>query len=137
MYGSEPRWSGSSGGGHTVQARQVPGVPAADERIEKVHAGGAFSCVTTNEDTLRCWGANDYGQLGRGGEASASEDPGPATTGFDTIHQVAVGFDHACALDRSRTLRCWGRNDRQQLGLGGDVGEYLADPELGVVNFED
>ncbi len=124
-------------GDHAILARQVPNVPAVDERIRQLHAGGGFSCVTTDEDNLRCWGANDHGQLGLGGDVSSTEEPGPAVTGFESVYQVAVGFDHACALDRNRILRCWGRNDRRQLGLGNDVGDHLTDPEQGVVNFED
>ena len=90
--------------------------------LGELHAGGDFSCLSTDDDTLRCWGANDHNPW----YLSATEEPGPAVTGLESVYQATVGFDHACALD---PLRCWGRNDRRQLGLSHDVGDHLTDPE--------
>lgn len=50
------------------------------------------------------------------------DDETPANAGdIDVggpVKQIAVGFDHTCALLRSGALRCWGRNSGGQLGLG-------------------
>jgi alpha-tubulin suppressor-like RCC1 family protein len=74
------------------------------------------SCAVTG-GSVRCWGAGLFGRLGQGtaDHASAPVDvvglPGAAT-------QVAIGYDHACALLGSGDIWCWGRGDRGQLGDG-------------------
>ena len=52
---------------------------------------------------------------GRGG--------GQALTG---ITSVATGTYHSCALLTNRQVRCWGRNNRGQLGTGGSTGNPQA-----------
>jgi alpha-tubulin suppressor-like RCC1 family protein len=57
------------------------------------------------------------GQLGTGnvGGVSASAVP---VVGLSKVNEIAVGFDHACALDQGGTVWCWGGNSNGQLGDG-------------------
>lgn len=41
------------------------------------------------------------------------------------MRDLAVGFDHTCALGADRTLRCWGSNVQGQLGLGDTASREL------------
>lgn len=64
-------------------------------------------------DVVRCWGANDEGQLGRGTIATT---PTPtAVGGLAGATQLTVGGAHACAL-AGATLSCWGANDHGEIG---------------------
>ena len=62
---------------------------------------------------------NTRGQLG-----NAPAIPGPGVqsnvpaqvSGITNATQIAVGFDHACALLEDRTVRCWGDNTYGQYG---------------------
>ncbi len=67
-----------------------------------------------------CWGANEFGQLGRGTYGSA-EGPGPASLREEALALTAAG-DHTCALTRSGRVFCWGVNRAGEMGDGG--GEY-------------
>ena len=67
---------------------------------------------------VKCWGANDYGQLGTG---TASATPtatavSVALPGGFTASKIAVGDVTSCALSPGGAVKCWGRNDYGQLG---------------------
>ncbi|MBI4702313.1 MAG: RCC1 repeat-containing protein, partial [Deltaproteobacteria bacterium] len=66
--------------------------------------------------TVRCWGAGERGQLGRG---STEDAPVPVVVeGLGAVRDLLAGDDFACALEQSGIVRCWGANDRGQLGAG-------------------
>jgi alpha-tubulin suppressor-like RCC1 family protein len=89
----------------------VPGLTGVD----KVFVGANHSCAVIG-DRVRCWGANNFDQLGSPQVASgpAAEVVGVTGAGGGLM----VGDRHTCALDDSaRVVRCWGANDRGQLGV--------------------
>jgi alpha-tubulin suppressor-like RCC1 family protein len=90
-----------------------------------------------DDQTLRCWGLNDFGQLGqenttnRGLGATDMGDDLPAVNlGLNVVPvDFAVGKNHVCAITTTGQLKCWGKNDIGQLGVedgmphGTDVGQ--------------
>ena len=109
-------------GDGTTQVRTSPGDPVDldGEVAIAIGAGDAFTCALMEGGAIRCWGINEYGQLGDGTSAgrpqpgAAVELPGPATRLF-------VGNEHACALLDDGAVSCWGRNSSGQLGDGSHV----------------
>ncbi|KAG2489240.1 hypothetical protein HYH03_012261 [Edaphochlamys debaryana] len=98
--------------------------------------GSGFACAilarTGTGATLgvKCWGRNDYGQLGTGDRVTrgtAAADMGPALplmTFEGGLYPVAItaGGTHACVmLFPGPRVRCWGRNNAGQLGYGDTV----------------
>lgn len=80
-----------------------------------VSAGSAFSCALLSDQTVKCWGINDYGELGNG------QSNGPNTCGFNKCSftpstvvglvgasAIAAGNNFACALTTSQNVICWG-----------------------------
>jgi cysteine-rich repeat protein len=90
-------------------------------KVIKLVAGRAHSCALLSEGNVRCWGANDKGQLGLGNvEDRGANKPyqnGLVALGGAAI-AIAAGADHTCALMSDHTMQCWGANDHGQLGLG-------------------
>lgn len=92
---------------------------------------------------LRCWGGGAYGQLGLAGIANVGDNELPLDVpavmiGGEPIN-LAVGGSHGCAILATGALRCWGRNDTGQLGLGnpanvGDNEHPLAVPEVSAIS---
>jgi len=92
-----------------------------------VAVGGQHICVNLSDYTLRCLTYNDKAQLGiedtnynyAGIEYSAPVDLGKNDTGNASYAVlVTAGEQFSCALTELDDLRCWGRNDQGQLGLG-------------------
>ena len=74
-------------------------------------------CALLNDGTVACWGANGYGQLGRGPDAGTLDSPTAMhVTGLSDIAHL----NHTCAIDKSGGAWCWGRGPflQNDAGLG-------------------
>jgi len=107
------------------------------------------TCARTNKGRLKCWGQNNYGQLGyndtkqRGDGADEMGDKLPfVNLGMGlTVKQVDVGGYHSCAILNDDTVKCWGYAYQGQLGYGNrsaqgngsdEVGDKLLAVDLGT-----
>ncbi|MEZ4819027.1 MAG: hypothetical protein R3A45_03690 [Bdellovibrionota bacterium] len=116
----------------------------------QIIAGDYHTCALLNTGEAKCWGNNEYGLLGYGNK---TEDPGDAPNEMGdnlatidlgnglTVIQMTSGRYHNCALLSNGEAKCWGFNDRGQLGLGdtqdrgddvNEMGDNLATIELGT-----
>jgi len=91
-----------------------------------VTGGGYHTCALLQNGTVRCWGQNDYGQLGNGTVSPALVPSVTNSTpvevfGITTATAVSAGGWHACGLLQNGTVRCWGQNDYGQLGDGSPI----------------
>jgi cysteine-rich repeat protein len=80
--------------------------------------GGNHTCARVGSGSVRCWGEASSGQLGYGNTTSI---PIPLTVDLELggiVTLLRSGIDHNCALLDDNDVRCWGRNDRGQLGYG-------------------
>ena len=92
-----------------------------------VTAGGLHSCaLEATSHAAYCWGANQYGQLGRGSvDTLAARDvrgsnPLPAVVaGAQPYNAISAGLDHTCAVSASGDVWCWGRTGRGATGRMG------------------
>jgi alpha-tubulin suppressor-like RCC1 family protein len=105
-----------------------------------VSAGDMHSCSLLDNDTIKCWGANDYGELGlgntdvRGTSLAQMGDNLPAVDLGPGAAPVAItsGDEHVCALLADGAVKCWGHNDYGQLGIGTDLDVGDAAGEMGA-----
>ena len=89
-----------------------------------VSSGYYFSCALTATGTVKCWGGNEYGQLGNGTRVNAST---PVTvTGISDATAIAVSSRQSCAIVANGRVACWGSGLADN-GLGSLV---RATPEL-------
>lgn len=75
------------------------------------------TCALITDGTVRCWGNNEYKQLGAGIAATSSLTP-VAVTGLTGMTSIAVGEAHSCALGVDGYMRCWGANHSGQADGG-------------------
>ena len=103
-YGSSDSW--------TVFTQENP-VAAASQ----VSLGSNHACALTLAGGLKCWGDNTFGQIGAG-VFSARLTP-ISVKGLESgVLQVSAGTNHTCAVTRSGGVKCWGYNNKGQLGDG-------------------
>ncbi|MCB1017084.1 MAG: carboxypeptidase regulatory-like domain-containing protein [Acidimicrobiales bacterium] len=111
-------------------------------------AGRDHTCALLDDGSVKCWGENEFGQLGlgdtadRGDQAGEMGDALPAValgTGRTAL-AVSAGSHHTCALLDTLAVKCWGANGGGQLGLGdtarrgdgpGEMGDALPAVDLG------
>ncbi len=107
-----------------------------EHQVSSIATGTAHTCVRTvdTSGSLKCWGRNDYGQLGANSTNHLGDqinEMGSGLTTLDSTHfghaisKSYAGKYHTCILDTNTDLHCWGRNDQGQLGLGhnNDIGD--------------
>jgi alpha-tubulin suppressor-like RCC1 family protein len=122
--------------------------------VPAVESGTNHTVALRPDGTVWTWGRNNYGQLGNNTshETDITHTPvevmtaNPAYDGIDDtiepyiplegIRQIAVGPNHALALDAEGNVWGWGYNANGQLGLGDIVNRYVAVQVTGD-EFED
>ncbi len=80
--------------------------------------GDDHTCVLVEEGRVSCLGDGDSGQLGDGANFEDRRKP-HLVVGIENAIAVSAGEDHTCAVLATGTVRCWGDNDKGQLGNGG------------------
>ncbi|MFO0601561.1 MAG: hypothetical protein U0324_00235 [Polyangiales bacterium] len=108
--------AGQLGDGTTISADRPP-TAGLLMGVQAIGLGERHTCVGVPGGRLWCWGANDRGQLGTGTMSDAREPvmiTSPMSGG-----EISAGVGHTCVLDYSDiSAKCWGLNDRGQLGDG-------------------
>ena len=103
------------------------GYVAVGGNVVKVAVGGEHTCVALENNSIKCWGRNNYGQAFTG-SAQIGDGESPSTiSGLslgEGIEQLALGSGFSCVLTESGRVKCWGYNAYGQLGQGhtGNVG---------------
>ena len=96
----------------------------------QIAAGGEVTCARMSDATVRCWGKNEFGQVGEG--AKDVQTTPRAVPNLAGVTQVAVGDAFACALMDDATVRCWGSNYYGALGLGDEAARTTPTPVPGL-----
>lgn len=108
---------GELGDGTTTDRTASVKVQGLPNSIQFVASGGTHNCALVHNGGAWCWGSNNKGQLGDGTTTNRST---PVTVkGLPlNLAQIAAADDHTCALLVNGTVKCWGLNNKGQLGDG-------------------
>jgi len=129
---SSPGDAGGDSGGFDADAGVPQGIQLA--------AGANHTCARLDDGSVKCWGANDFGQLGLGDTQRRGGGPGEMGTNLPavdlgpgrTAFQLASGSNHTCARLDNGAVRCWGLNIAGQLGLGDSLSRGDGPGEMGT-----
>jgi alpha-tubulin suppressor-like RCC1 family protein len=105
---------------------------AVIERAVSISGGAAHTCVVTDEGAGRCWGANDFGQIGDGTHNHALT-PSAVVGLSGGVSLIAAGHYHTCAYTATG-VDCWGKNTDGQLGDGSSSDSTVPVPVAGLDN---
>jgi len=131
----------------TVGNTQTPGmvgpVDLGGHTAKAISAGGSHTCALLEDDSVRCWGSNSFGQLGYGndndiGDTETPGSAGPVNFGLGrTATAISAGGSHTCALLNDASVRCWGLGRNGQLGYGetSNIGDSARPNLAGPVNL--
>jgi alpha-tubulin suppressor-like RCC1 family protein len=111
-----------------------------------IAAGYHHTCAILDNSSIKCWGSNNAGQLGLGDTSNrgdlTTDGLGRSEMGGNlpvvnlgagrTARGITAGDSHTCALLDNFSVKCWGKNESGQLGLGdisthGDGSDEMGD----------
>lgn len=89
----------------------------------KVHAGEDYTCGIKRDNSLWCWGANSFGQLGINDTTKTDQHtPQQVNTNgtvFNNWTEIITGTNHTCGIQSNAAenrIYCWGKNTFGQIG---------------------
>jgi alpha-tubulin suppressor-like RCC1 family protein len=106
---------GQLGFGSFTTNSSIPVAVLGINSATAISVGLLHSCALLADQSLRCWGNNDNGQLGNG-TLALNASPS-AVLGITSALAVTAGESHTCARLVDATARCWGSNSSGQLGI--------------------
>lgn len=127
----------------------LPSVNLGTGRTAKdLAAGATHTCAILDDDSVKCWGTNLFGQLGIGDGTDRGNNAADMGNSLPTVSlgtgrsakTLSLGWLHSCALLDDNLVKCWGANSDGQLGLGdtsnrgdgvGEMGDSLPTVNLG------
>lgn len=108
-----------------------------ESKVIMLTAGDQHNCALFENHQVKCWGENQYGQLGQGHRESRGSKMRDMShlVGF-----VALGKDfkvqdmrssnfHNCVFSSKQEMKCWGLNQWGQLGIDGseNIGDEVGE----------
>ncbi len=110
--------------------------------IVQIETGWYHSSVLLADGSLRSWGGeNTAGGLGYGNYENIGDQwkemPPPAVDVGAPVRQISIGaFGTTCALLDGGQVKCWGANNRGQLGYGDTINRGGESPPSSIAPVE-
>jgi len=106
-------------GDGTPENRNIPvEVAGLSGPITALAAGWGHTCALSAAGGVKCWGNNEYGQLGVESKKETIQTPVIVSGLASGVTAIASEGGHACALTDKGLVMCWGNNKYGQLGDG-------------------
>ena len=127
-------------GNGALNNQLTPGTRVADLSTPVAIASGPYSshtCALLADDSVRCWGSNDFGELGNGTQVNQQSPVTALAAGGDKGRFISIGTEHTCAVRSTGKPDCWGGNLYGQLGDGSNITRVTpnsAIPVTGLTN---
>ena len=114
-----------------------------------IASGNHNTCAILDNASVKCWGSSEDGQLGQGNTTSlgdSANEMGDNLPSVDlgtgrTAIAIDTGWGHTCVILDNASVKCWGRNNVGQLGIGNntnmgdganEMGDNLPSVDLGT-----
>ncbi|MCA2960839.1 MAG: IPT/TIG domain-containing protein, partial [Silvanigrellales bacterium] len=114
-------------GSSYLNSQRVTGL----SNVKKLVAGQYHFCALLYDGNVKCWGYNNYGQLGDG--TATNRNLPTSVVGLSGVSDLVAGQEHTCAIANGIPY-CWGRGNNMQLGQNLAATSYIPVAGTGIAN---
>jgi hypothetical protein len=124
-------------------------IDLAFSEVVDMCVGGNYACAVSSAGQVKCWGGNEFGQLGQGHMNALGDELNEMGSNLPAVDlgtgnlasKVSCMQAHTCVLLQNRNVKCWGYGADGRLGYGntnnigdggGEMGNSLAYVDLGT-----
>lgn len=93
--------------------------------VKLLRGGFRYACAQFEDNSMKCWGRNQNGQLGQNNQNHRGDQPGEidslSAINFGagrTTKTFAAGYTHNCTILDNDTVKCWGGELNGGFGYG-------------------
>lgn len=133
--------SGSLGDADGEMGDALPVVNlGTDVRAVTVEATYQHTCALLDSGSIKCWGYENAGRLGRQGNDATGDDLAEMGNSLPLVNlgerrfaaSLGLGYLHSCAvMSDNHALKCWGYGQGGRLGLGDGMSRGDGDDQMG------
>jgi alpha-tubulin suppressor-like RCC1 family protein len=108
---------GELGDGTATNKTTPVEVSGLSSGVAAITTGEVDTCAVTSAGGAKCWGYNEYGELGDGTTGPETDEPEEVSGLTSGVAAISAGEFHTCAVTSAGGATCWGGNE------GGDLGD--------------
>jgi alpha-tubulin suppressor-like RCC1 family protein len=122
---------GQLGTGNLVPIYTPANVAGLGSGVKMISSGNSHNCALLATGGVKCWGDNSFGAIGDGTTVTRNSpvDVPGLTSG---VVAISAGGNHTCAVIASGGIKCWGRNDRGQIGDSTMISKLVPTTVVGI-----
>lgn len=123
--------NGQLGDGTTTNRSTPIDAIGLTSNVLALGAGHSQSCAISADNGPVCWGFNSNGGVGDGTDQDRFSPSLVNGLGIG-VQELDPGNSYTCALTATGGVKCWGLNDRGQLGDGTKVSSFVPVDAIGL-----
>ena len=110
---------GTGGAGQTANPGAIWPNLGAGRTAVQIELGRFHNCAILDDASVKCWGKDNYAQMGNGAGANNALTPSSVSFASGRVaRDIIAGHWHTCAAMQTNEIYCWGDGNNGKLGDG-------------------